>query len=254
MLSTMSKRPPALSLTRRILCVGGVLAMLGACATAPVLTPVADGQPLRVVVGAGLQDGETLPIRNLAVGAGASAGAGTGAIAGGLWGLTCGPFAVLCVPLGATAGLLSGGAAGAVVGATGALPADKAARLRERLQRDQPASALAESLQREVATRVRTRWALVDDPAAAALVLDLQALELHSTQDGRVALVLRVQAQVRPAGAPPTPEVPARRYEVVGPLAPLPVWLDEGSDFVATSFANALRQVAAQVVAELGLR
>lgn len=247
----LAKRP---ALTRRNLCGALVLAGLAACASAPVLTPVAEGQPLRVVVGAGLPAGEALTIRNLAVGEGVSAGAGTGAIAGGLWGLTCGPFAVLCVPLGATAGLLSGGAAGAVVGATGALPADQAARLRARLQHDQPVSTLAESLQREVATRVRTRWALVDDAAAAALVLDLQALELHSTQDGRVALVLRVQAQVRPTGSPPTAAVPARRYEVVGPLAPLPVWLDEGSDFVATSFANAVRQVAAQVVAELGLR
>lgn len=245
------KRP---ALWRRKASGALVLSLLAACASAPVLTPVADGQPLRVVVGTGLPAGEALTIRNLAVGEGVSAGAGTGAIAGGLWGLTCGPFAVLCVPLGATAGLLSGGAAGAVVGATGALPADKAARLRERLQREQPASTLAASLQREVAARVRTRWALVDDPAAAALVLELQALELHSTNDGRVALMLRVQAQVRPAGAPPTPAVPARRYEVVGPLAPLPVWLDEGSDFVATSFANAVRQVAAQVVAELGLR
>lgn len=237
-----------------MLCGGGVLAMLGACVSAPVLTPVADGQSLRVVVAAGSSAGEPLPIRNLALGEGMSAGAGTGAIAGGLWGLTCGPFAVLCVPLGATAGLLSGGAAGAVVGATGALPADKATQLRERLQRDQPASTLADSLRREVVERIRARWTLVDDPAAAALLLDVQALELRSTRDGQVALLLRVQAQVRPAGVPLSPAAPARRYEVAGPLAPLAVWLDDGNDFVATSFANAIRQIAAQVVAELGLR
>ena len=56
-------------------------------------------------------------------------------------------------------------------------------------------------------------------------------------------------------GREPQPSPPAaRRYEVVGPLAPLPVWLDEGNDFVAISFANAMRQIAAQVVGEMGLR
>ena len=240
--------------TRRRLCSGLLLAMLGACASAPVLTPIAEGQALRVVVSAGPTTGDPLAIHNQALGQGMSAGAGTGALAGGLWGLTCGPFAVLCVPLGATAGLLSGGAAGAVVGATGALPDEKASRLRARLQRDQPISTQVESLRREVAERVRSRWTLVDDPAAATLVLDLQALELRSTRDEQVALVLRVQAQVRPAGAQTSSPPAARRYEVVGPLAPLPVWLDEGNDFVAISFANAMRQIAAQVVGEMGLR
>ncbi len=242
------------ALTRRKLCSVLALAALAACTSVPPLPPVAAGTPLRLVVGAGSTADDRLAIRNQALGEGFSAGVGTGALAGGLWGLTCGPLAVLCVPLGATAGLLSGGAAGAVVGATGALAAEKATRLRDRLARDQPPMVLVEALRREVAERARTRWTLVDDPAATALVLDVQALELRSTRDEQVALVVRVSAQVRPPGAPASGPPVLRRYEIVGPLAPLPVWLDEGSDFVATSFASAMRQIAAQVVAELGLR
>jgi hypothetical protein len=240
-----------LATPRRKLCAGLASAALGGCAQAPVLTPVASGEPLRIVVNAAGSTGERLAIRNTALGDGASAGAGTGAVAGGLWGLTCGPFAVLCVPLGAAAGLLSGGAAGAAVGATGALPAEKADRLRERFARTWSAPALVDELRREVVERARARWTLVDDAAAATLVLEMKALELDSTRDEHIGLILHVAASVRAASAPSSPAPAPRQYDYVGPRAPLVVWLDEGSDFLATSFANAMRQIAAQVVAEM---
>ena len=55
------------------------------------------------------------------------------AVAGGLWGLACGPFAIICVPLGAGIGALAGGTGGAVVGATASLSDGQAAQLRNRL-------------------------------------------------------------------------------------------------------------------------
>lgn len=241
-------------MTRHRLLAGLVGAALGACAHAPALTPVAGGERLRVDVGMAASTGERLAIRNMALGEGASAGAGSGAVAGGLWGLTCGPFAVLCVPLGAAAGLVTGGAAGAAVGATGALPDEKGDRLRERLARSWPQAALVGGLRREVTERARAVWTLVDDPAAAALVLEVQALELGSTRDEQVGLVVRVRASVRPAGSPAASVPESRLYEYLGPRAPLTAWLDEGSDFMDTSFGNAMRQIAAQVVAEMRRR
>ena len=83
-------------------------------------------------------------IRNEAIGTGIAAGVDTGVVAGGLWGRVCGPFAPLCMPLGA----VTGTAARTAVGVTGALSDEKAARLRARMLRIQAAHPLDDGLER----------------------------------------------------------------------------------------------------------
>ena len=102
-------------------CVGLAIAMLSGCATGPKLPTIQGGETVAISVTTNVPVDRTLTIRNEAMGTGVSAGIGTGLVAGGLWGLACGPFAVLCVPLGAATGVLAGTAAGAAVGVTGAV-------------------------------------------------------------------------------------------------------------------------------------
>jgi len=119
---------------RTMAAMAGLAALCG-CASTAQLPPIRDGSAVAIVVSMSAQARGTTDIANKALGHDASTGAATGAVAGGLWGLACGPFAIFCVPVGAGLGMLTGGVAGAGVGLTGALSNEKATQLRERIER-----------------------------------------------------------------------------------------------------------------------
>jgi hypothetical protein len=108
--------------------------------------------------------------------------------------------------------------------------------------------------------------------------VELYDLQLISTRDERVALVMRVLVTVRPGDdlqpttshpqpidpvGPPsslkfgsnlalrTPPPNQKLYEYSGPPSSIAAWLDEHSDFLVTSFSTASQQIAAQIVSEL---
>ena len=81
-------------------CAGLALALLSACAAVPGLPTLQNAETVSILVTRNEKTNGLIAIRNEAIGSGVSAGVGTGLVAGGLWGLACGPFAVLCVPLG----------------------------------------------------------------------------------------------------------------------------------------------------------
>ena len=199
------------------------------------------------------QAGEVIDIRNQAFASDLSVGAGSGAIAGGLWGLSCGPWAPLCIPLGAALGAMSGGVAGAAVGVTGALSAENSARLRERLIRVQASHDLRQELRKSLADRAGKRWSLDSERPAFTVTVELQDLSLTSTRDDRIGLVMRARVSVRPRDANEKTPVDRKEYDHVGPLSPLAVWLDDQNDFLDTSLSNATAQFAAQIVSELAL-
>lgn len=236
-------RPPA----ARALAMGLALATLCACSSTPTLPPIRSGETVAFVVVRAAPAAERLEIRNEAFGKDTATGAGSGMVVGGLWGLGCGPLAVLCVPLGAMFGGLTGTAAGAAVGVTGVLADDKQTRLRERMQQVLGRHDLPASLRKNIDERARRHWALDSGASATVVTVELQDLQLGSTRDEQVRCIVRVRVTV---GGAPNDKV----YEYVGAFSSLAVWLDAGSDFIDTSLASASQQIAAQIVAELAAR
>jgi outer membrane lipoprotein SlyB len=227
--------------------------VLCGCATTPRLAPVRSGESVAIVVTRSPQADGVTRIRNQALGNDMSTGIGSGMVVGGLWGLSCGPFAPLCVPLGAAAGAITGTVAGAAVGMTGALSDDKSAQLRDRLNRAQQSHDLLEELRANVTERAHKHWTLSTDPSATTVTVELQDILLTSTRDEHIGFVLHVLVIVRPSSAQQPNSAKQKRYEYVGPFSSLTVWLDERSDFLDTSFTAALQQIATQIVSELAV-
>lgn len=227
------------------------LSLLGGCATAPRLTPIGKGASIAMVVIKSPQAEGQVDIHNQALGNDTAVGAGSGAMVGGLYGLTCGPFVVLCIPLGMGVGAIYGTVAGAAVGATAALPADKAARVRDRLGRAQQSHDLLEELRRNVNDSARKHWNLSSDPSATVVTVELQDMRVTSTRDERVSLIVRVRVSVRPSGPPPQTATTQTHYEYVGAFSSLAVWLDEESNLLDATLSSAALQIATQIVAEL---
>jgi len=227
---------------------------LAACTTAPPLPSVAQGQAIAIVVVSAARVAGPPAIDNQAVGDGAVAGAGSGVLFGGLWGLSCGPLAVVCVPAMMLTGAGMGSAAGAVVGLNGALSDDKVARLQQRVARVRAAHDLVSELRAEVTQRASRHFVVAAGGAAATtLTLDLQDLRLTTTRDERIRLTLVVRATLQAGDGNGVPGAAARLkvYEYVGPYASLASWLDEQGGVLETTLTGATRQIAAEVVAEL---
>ena len=229
------------------------LTLLGGCATAPQLAPIGKGEPVAMFVVRGPQNEGLVKIHNLSQVDNARVGAGAGAVIGGLFGVSCGPWVTICMPAFASIGAAYGGLAGAAVGVTGALTEDQAARVRDRLTRAQQSHDLLDELRTSVTDRARKHWDLVSDPSATVVTVELQDVSLTSTRDERVGLTVRVVVSVRPSGSPPETAQKQKHYEHVGALSSLAVWLDEGSDLLDTSLSSATQKLATQIVSDLAL-
>jgi hypothetical protein len=170
-------------------------------------------------------------------------------MAGGLWGLACGPLAPLCVPVLAGFGVATGAVAGAGVGLSGALSNDKAAKLRGRLDQSLRAHSPSDELSRRIADRARLHWRVAKDEAAETVTVDLTDLVLNSTRDEQIGFVVaaRVRTQ-KPGSQAPLSE---KNYRYVAPASSLSIWLDERNHFVDTNLRIAMEHLAAQIVAEL---
>jgi hypothetical protein len=228
-------------------------ALLCGCATRSALPPLRDGSTVALQVLAGPETRAPIAIRNLAVGEGVTAGVTTGVVVGSLWGLACGPFFFVCMPIGAAAGSGVGALTGAAVGVTGVMANDPAARLRERITRASQAHDLVGELRQRVEERAQRHWTLASpaaDGSTALVGIELQSLRLATTRDDRVSLEMHVQVTVT-TGAGSTPR--QKDYAYVGPLTPLAVWLDERSDLLDTSLSTACQQIASQIVGELSI-
>ncbi len=236
----------------RAVSVALCLALLGGCATTPQLPPIRSGSGVSLTVAMAAQSDGGIDISNTAVSENAKTGSGTGMVAGAMWGLSCGPFAVLCVPLGAMTVGGVGALAGATVGVAQALPQERAVQLRDRLTRLRQSHDLLEELRRHVSDRASRHWELTAGPLHTRVLVELQDLQLTSARDEQVGFVMRVLVSVRPAGAAAAPAQKA--YAYAGPASPAGVWLDEQSDFVDTSFSSAITQIATQIISDLAQR
>jgi hypothetical protein len=228
--------------------------LVASCATAPSLWPIAGGEAVSFQVVASSRYPDLIDVRNTAMGDGLSAGIGTGGVVGGLWGLSCGPFAFLCVPLGASVGILTGAAAGAAVGATGGLSQDKQDQVKERLVRLEQTHPLVPELRRQIGDRAQKYWAVSAEGVPTVVNIELQALQVATTRDERLSFVMRVVVSQRAGSASGQAGARQKAYEYTSPFGSMAVWMDPQSDFLDTSFASACQQIAAQVIADLAVR
>ncbi len=235
--------------------IGAILALtlLIGCARAQI-TPIRRGEPVAIVVARSPPADSVIYIGNEALGSNSKAGAGSGAVAGGLWGLACGPpFFIICVPFGALVGSLTGMATGAAVGVTGSLSSEKADQLRDRLKRVQQSHSLPAELQKNVNDRAQKYWKLGTDQSAVLVTIELQDLQLRSTRDEQINCIVRVQVSVQQSGAKQADPPEQKMYEFVSTFSGLKLWLDESSDFVDTLLTSASQQIAAHIVSDLAL-
>ena len=199
--------------------------------------------------------GGVIPIRNDAVRSDMATGSDSGVVVGAVWGITCGPLAILCIPLGATAGSIVGDVAGAAVGTTAALSDEKAAQLRRRLDHIQQTHSLLAELTQDLTDRAQKYWTLNSAQPAITLKVELQGLQLTSTREDRVRCEVRVLVNVEPnAKGPAAGHLRPKPYEYVGPFSSLGVWLDEDSDFIDVNLTNASQQIAEQIISDLSAR
>jgi hypothetical protein len=226
------------------------LAGLVGCST-PLVTPIPRAQALRLEFSRSGAD-EATAVKNLSLGADARTGAGTGAVAGALSGLSCGPWAFLCVPAGLLVGSLAGWGGGAVVGMTGALSEEKVQSLRERLTRAMQAHDLWAELRENITRRADKVWDLSAPTPSLILNVQLQGLALTSTRSDFIGLVVRVQTVLERETAGQRERLGEKLFVIAPEASPLAVWLDERGDFVDTLLSSCSQQLAAQIVAEYG--
>ena len=238
------------------------LAFLYGCASTPKLPHIASGEPVSIVVVISPKSNGENSFQNDAFGSDVGKGAGSGALAGGLYGLSCGPLLILCVPFGAAVGAIAGSAGGAAASVDGVLSKEQADLLVARLlrlneQRDQ----LAE-LESHITDRAGRYWDLNTEHPTHVVNVEVQDLILGSTHGDQVRSILRVLVSVRKTGEPPArttskktskKKPKTKQYEYVGPYASVAVWLDEDSDFVDTSLSSAIQQISTQIVSDLAV-
>jgi hypothetical protein len=208
------------------------------------------GESVSIVVARSPKASGEISIRNQALAENAAAGGGSGIVVGALFGLACGPFAVLCAPLGAMFGAVTGSAAGAAVGLTGALSEDNVTKVRARLIRVQQAHDVIDELGRDVTERAGLQWNLKSAAPAYLMSVELQDIRLTSTREERIGFVVGALVRVRPAGVEQKAGTNEKVFEYVGPFVSLAEWLDEDSDVLVGNLSVANRQLALQIVSE----
>lgn len=230
--------------------------ILPGCASAPKLAQIPNGETVSIVVAASpTADGQT-ELKNDAVGKDLKKGAGGGAVGGGLAGLTCGPFAIICVPFGAAVGAIAGGAAGAVVGTAGNLSAEQASQLRDRMLRLNESHDKLAELTTNLNDRAARYWDLTSTEPQTTVSVEVQNLILASTHADQVRAILQVSVTVKKKSDKPPVKGKApvvKDYEYASPYASLDVWLDDKSDFAETSISSAIQQISSQIISDLAM-
>jgi hypothetical protein len=228
--------------------------LLCGCASNPKLVQIPRGEPISISVGLASKADGSVDTQNDAFGDDLKSGAGGGAAAGALAGLTCGPLLVFCVPFGAVVGGVAGSVGGAAAGVYGALSAEQAGQLRERVlklaeSRDQ----LAE-LEANIKDRAARYWILDSADPTHRVTVQVQDLIMGSNHNNQVRSILRIAVMVQKNVEDPAKNTKLKTYEYVGPYSDLSVWLDEDSDFADTSLTAAITQISSQIVSDLAMQ
>lgn len=232
----------ATALLLSVLCVG--------CASVQ-LAPIRAGEQISVVAAPGSETPASIEVSNQVIGKYAGNAAWGGAWIGAQAGLACGPFALICIPLGAAVVGAGGAIAGAVVGIAESPGADAAAQLRVRIAAFSGTHDPRADLVAAIAERSRDNWTVVPDSAAASLVVRLDAVGVHLLGDESAAVAIRVTVDVRRQGVATQGGSDTKVFEYAGEASPISQWIADHDDFVAENFRGVYRRVANLVYAEL---
>jgi hypothetical protein len=224
------------------------------CASAPKLDQIPNGETVSIVVAVSpTADGQT-ELKNDATGKDVGIGAGGGAVGGGLLGLLCGPWAVVCVPYFATYGAIGGGVAGAVVSSDGSLSSEQATQLRDRMLRFNESHDKLAELTTNINDRAARYWDLSSSEPQTTVRVGVHNLKFATTHGDQVRAILQVSVMVFKKSDQPLNAVPVVwGYEYSSPYANLDEWLDDKSDFADTSISSAIRQLSSEIISDLAI-
>ena len=228
--------------------------LLVACATAPSLKPIPAGGNVSFFVVASQKFSGTVDVHNTAVSNGLDVGFGSGALAGGMWGLSCGPLAPLCVLGGAAGGMVAGGGVGLAVGATGTLSHEKVDLVKVRLVTFERNHPLQVELKRQFEERAQQYWTLKPESSAPLVMVELQEMKVDTTWDEQLRLDFRIHVSQRETATSRELLKYQKSYQQATPYSPVAAWLDEKNDLLETSFNTAMQQLAAQVITDLSVK
>jgi hypothetical protein len=220
-----------------------VVLALGACASGPRIDLLAPGDDVAMVK-AGAGAGGEVRIKNDSVASDAGKGAGGGALAGAAWGLACGPFAIVCSPIGALAGAVVGGSAGAVVGSARGLTKEQRTAVNQGLRDYLTDQDLEQNLVDSLAQRVSSTLTVVPAPASNTVGLQMQSLAVAGKGSGRLNLNMRVRATVTTTDDAGRVLERHHDFEYVGRDSPVQAWIDNSGDFMARRFQDATHTLA----------
>jgi hypothetical protein len=228
-----------------------ILAFVYGCASTPKMPHIASGEHVSIKVGLAEKATGATDMTNDALGKDTGKGAASGAMVGGLYGLSCGPLLILCVPLGAAMGGIAGTLGGAAVSVDGALTREQADQLRDRMLRFNEGDDQLAALRGNITERAARYWQLDSGQPGHLVQVQVQDLILGSDHGDQIRPILRVLVTVSKIGEKKPARPISKLYEYEGPYAGLPVWMDEDNDFVATSLNSARQQIATQIITDL---
>jgi hypothetical protein len=228
------------------------LLALSACTTTPRLAPLAGKTPVAFVVAQAPPAQDAAAVHDTALQDKSGSGMKIGATTGALLGFACGPFAIICVPVGALTGAGTGVMSGAAIGLATTLPRETVTQLNDRLQRLQQSHDPIILLRTDVLDQARSHWEVTDDSSNRVVTLEVQGLYLTSTSREKIALVMQVLVHTNAAmPADTSRQVTQKRFEYVSKPGSLATWLDEAGEVPEANLRNACQQVAAAIVSEL---
>ena len=192
----MHTHKPITKISSRFISIILATLILSACSGTTKLNYLNKGDHVAIVTAHRTEAIEELKISNSAVGSDAKTGAGSGALVGAAWGLSCGPLAIFCSPIGALAGAVTGAATGAVVGSVRGLDSEQTTLLLSRMNnfliQQEPQATLLDN----VIKRAEKNWVVVAPPATKQIILELESLGLQSKGESLIILVMNVKVSV----------------------------------------------------------
>jgi hypothetical protein len=226
-----------------------VPALLAGCA-APPLGRIDPGQPVALVAAEGESSTAPLDITDKTTGNQAGSGALSGS-ALGLVGLTCGAWALVCVPYAAMIGAGVGALGGTVIGIAGNLSVEKGQALRDRVEAYRATNDPRQRLVQAIADEAKGHWTLAPDGATTTVVVKLEEVALHAMPREHIALWMKASVTVRRQGATQGTSPESKTYDYLGPASEARLWLEDRDGFVAWNFADACTHIAQGVFADL---
>ncbi len=222
---------------------------LAGCAAPRVV--VLAGSELSVAVSARSPAAARADVDSKVVGKDAWAGAASGAAVGAMAAITCGPFAVFCIPFTGLLGGAVGGMAGAGVGLIENWPAERIAAMRSRINRFMENHHPVDQLQTLLAERAGGKWNVVTGPSPNKLHVDVRDFEVQLLRRDRAQLMLRIHVTGEAKEPDGSVARSGRQFIYLGPELEAAEWIDASDEALERSFRAAYQNLVESAIAML---